>query len=121
MNHILVVDDQKDVANLYKTIIESANHKCTVAYSGKEALSVIKKTRFDIILLDIAMPDIDGITVLKKLSEYPNFSESKIIFVTAELPNGQTKETLTRLGAKNVVIKPINKREMLKLISYYLT
>src|SRR5690349_2082565 len=99
MGKVLVVDDQKDIADLYKTIIDSVGHNCIVTYGGKEALEQIEKNKFNLILLDISMPDMDGIELIKKIKNEQNASDANIVFVTASMPPNQDVNTLKKLGA----------------------
>ena len=120
MGKVLVVDDQKQIGDLYKTIIDSVGHNCVVLNSGKEALEQIKKIQFDLILLDISMPDMDGIELIKKIKTEQNASDAKIVFITASMPPNQTVNTLKELGAKTVLMKPVKKKEMIEMIAKYL-
>jgi CheY-like chemotaxis protein len=120
MGKVLVVDDQKDIGDLYKTIIDSVGHNCTVTYGGKEALEQIKKNKFSLILLDISMPDMDGIELIKKIKTEQNASDAKIVFITASMPHDQDVNTLKELGAKTVLMKPIKKKEMIEMIAQYI-
>lgn len=120
MGKVLVVDDQKDIGDLYKTIIDSAGHDCTVVYGGKDALERIAKTKFGLILLDISMPDMDGIELIKRIKNEPNAVGSKVVFVTASMPHDQDVNTLKKLGAKTVLMKPVKKKEMIEMVAKYL-
>ena len=64
--HILVVDDEPDIRNLVQEILEDEGLEVSVAENGVIARQLIEKTKPDLILLDIWMPDIDGITLLKE-------------------------------------------------------
>ena len=120
MGEVLVVDDQKDIADLYKIMIDTVGHNCIVTGSGKEALEHIKKILFDLILLDIAMPEMDGIELIKKIKNEQNASDAKIIFITASIPHDHDVNTLKELGAKTVLMKPVKKKEMIEMIAQYL-
>ena len=120
MGKVLVVDDQKDIADLYKIMIDTVGHNCVVTCSGREALEQIKKIQFDLILLDIAMPDMDGIELIKKIKNEQNASGAKIVFITASVPHNQTVSTLKELGAKTVLMKPVKKKEMIEMIAQYI-
>lgn len=120
MGKVLVVDDQKDIGDLYKTIIDTVGHNCIVTYGGKEALEQIKKIKFDLILLDISMPDMDGIELIKRIKKEQNASDAKIVFITASMPHDQDVNTLKALGAKTVLMKPAKKKEMIEMIAQYI-
>ncbi len=66
---ILIVDDQEPIRMLYKSELEEEGYDVTIAPTGKYALEIFQKETFDIVTLDILMPDIDGISLLRKMKE----------------------------------------------------
>ncbi len=66
---ILVVDDEKNILKLYKAELEDEGYNVVTANSGKEALEVFQQENPDLVTLDIMMPDIDGIQVLRQLKQ----------------------------------------------------
>lgn len=66
---ILVVDDEKNILKLYQAELEEEGYTVVTANSGKEALDVFEKENPDIVTLDILMPDVDGIQVLRQIKE----------------------------------------------------
>ena len=66
---ILVVDDDAHILKLYKLELEEEGYDVTTASSGKEAMEKFEQEEFDLVTLDILMPDVDGITVLRKMKE----------------------------------------------------
>jgi DNA-binding response OmpR family regulator len=66
---ILVVDDEKNILKLYKAELEDEGYTVVTANSGKEALDVFRQENPDLVTLDIMMPDIDGIQVLRQLKQ----------------------------------------------------
>ncbi|MBI5739405.1 MAG: response regulator [Nitrospirae bacterium] len=66
---ILVVDDDLNIQRLYKEELEDEGYDVTIAATGKEAMEIFEKETFDIVTLDILMPDIDGISLLRKMKE----------------------------------------------------
>jgi len=78
---VLVVDDEKNILKLYKSELEDEGYSVITASSGKEALEVFEKEAPDIVTLDILMPDMDGIQVLRQMKEkMPNMP---VIMLTA--------------------------------------
>ncbi len=69
MNRILVVDDEENVRLLFKEELEEEGYEIELAASGKEALELLDKKPFDIVTLDIKMPDMDGIETLRRIKE----------------------------------------------------
>ena len=64
---LLVVDDDFNIQRLYKEELEEEGYEVTIASTGKEALEIFERENFDVITLDILMPDIDGISLLRKM------------------------------------------------------
>jgi two-component system, OmpR family, alkaline phosphatase synthesis response regulator PhoP len=86
---ILVVDDEKDVVELLKFLLEKDGHQVVTAYNGREALESISKAKPELILLDVMMPEMDGYTVQTQLLNNPDTKEIPIIVLTAK---GQLKD-----------------------------
>ena len=101
---ILVVDDEKEIAELLEIHLISNDYKVLKAYNGKDALSKVKDNKVDLVLLDVMMPGIDGIEVCKKIRE---FSNVPIIMVTAKASDADMVRGLG-IGADDYVSKPIN-------------
>lgn len=69
MKKILVVDDEANIRELYREELEDMGYEVTTAADGAEALAVIDTTKFDLVTLDMRMPDIDGIETLRRMKE----------------------------------------------------
>lgn len=78
---ILVVDDEENIRNLYKADLEDEGFEVEVASSGVEALEKVESGAFDLVTLDIKMPDMDGIDLLRRIKE--RFRELPVILCTA--------------------------------------
>ncbi|MFI8716196.1 response regulator [Brevibacillus brevis] len=81
MIKILVVEDDIAVANLIKLNLNTANYESTVVFDGEEALNVIERDRFDLILLDVMLPKVDGFTLFEKIKPLGRESCKKPLFV----------------------------------------
>ena len=109
MNKVLLVDDEKRMLDLLELYLRPHNFECTKALGAKEALSYIEKTVFDIILLDIMMPEMNGWELCEEIRR---FTDVPIIMVTAR----EQKEDIIKglkLGADDYITKPINEGELL--------
>ncbi|OVE76142.1 hypothetical protein BVX98_06540 [bacterium F11] len=89
MAKILVVDDEKDVVELLKFLLEKDGYVVTTASNGREALDMVQKESPDLILLDVMMPEMDGYTVQTQLLENPQTKDIPVIILTAK---GQLKD-----------------------------
>ena len=81
MNHILVVDDEREIADVIELYLKNDQYEVLKFYTGEEALAFIETTKIDLALLDVMLPDIDGFTILKKIREKYNFP---VIMMTAK-------------------------------------
>lgn len=119
MKNILVVDDNKDIADMLRLTLELSGYKSTATYSGKDCLQHLSQDTFDLLLLDIAMPGITGVDILKKIKTEPAISKTKVVFITASSPTDDIIDTLLKQGALEVVKKPITEKILLKTVAKY--
>lgn len=108
MYNILIVDDEKDIVNALKIYLNNPNYQLFEAYNGKEALTVIGKEDIHLVLLDLMMPVMDGITAMARIRE---FSNVPIILLTAK--SEDTDKILgLNVGADDYITKPFNPLEL---------
>lgn len=105
MAKVLVVDDDADIRDIYKEALEEAGYQVEVAKDGEEGLGKILQGGFDLILLDIMMPKIDGLTILKRLRDKPPPVYNGPIIVISQLNEERIKNTAIELGAQGYLIK----------------
>jgi len=109
--HILVVDDEPDIRTLMKEILEDEGYKISLAENGNLARQLRHEHRPDIILLDIWMPDVDGISLLKEWQE-GGFMNSVVIMMSGH-GTVETAVEATRLGAYDFIEKPLSLAKLL--------
>ena len=104
MNKALVVDDEKLIVKGIKFSLEQDGYEVDVAYDGSEALKMAKEKEYDIVLLDVMLPEMDGMEVCQAIRE---FSEMPIIMLTAK---GTDMDKILGLeyGADDYITKPFN-------------
>lgn len=120
MKNILIIDDNKDITGLFKTILESAGHKCTTVHDGKKGLEMLHTKSFDLTLLDLAMPGMSGTDVLEVVKKEPNLKSSKILIITASSPTDAEMDRIRNTyKILDIVKKPINKAKLLQTIEQY--
>ena len=83
VNTILTIDDSPDMHRLYRTVLQRPGYRLLVAKSGAEALLVMGSHFPDVILLDMAMADMDGLTFLRLLRDQPEWNKIPVIMITA--------------------------------------
>ena len=116
--HILVVDDEPDIRNLVQEILEDEGFSVSVAENATIARQSITKTRPDLILLDIWMPDIDGITLLKEWKN--SFGQKTPIIMMSGHGNVETAVEATRNGAYDFIEKPLSTAKLLLTVKHAL-
>lgn len=104
-NRVLVVDDEPEICNLLENFLEKEGFKVTTAASAEEALEKIKKEKPKVLLLDIRMPGMGGIAMMKKVREAN--PEIAIIIITAVVDQ-KTAQEVIKLGASDYIIKPFD-------------
>ncbi|EGV33691.1 MULTISPECIES: sigma-54-dependent transcriptional regulator [Thiorhodococcus] len=109
--HILVVDDEPDIRGLVKDILEDEGYTVAIAENGEAARHALRDRRPDLILLDIWMPDIDGITLLKEWSEEDDLP-CPVIMMSGH-GTVETAVEATRLGAYDFLEKPLSMAKLL--------
>lgn len=102
---LLVVDDEIEICEFLKSFFEDRDFHVAMAHTGAKALDQIALFKPDLVLLDIQMPGMDGLEVLKKIRE--NKMRVKVIMVTA-LETQEKIEEAMRLGADNYITKPLS-------------
>jgi two-component system nitrogen regulation response regulator NtrX len=112
--HVLVVDDESDIRSLIKDILSDESYEVTCAADASEARTARAAHRFDLILLDIWMPDTDGITLLREWSESGDLSCPVVIM--SGHGTVDTAVEATRLGAFDFVEKPLSLAKLLRTV-----
>jgi DNA-binding response OmpR family regulator len=109
---ILVVDDNDDVRQLVRTVLLEEGHKVQIAANGESALEAMRADAPDVLMLDIMMPDVDGYTVLKKMTEEGLKKRIKVLVLTAKNSENDWVRGY-RLGADYYLTKPFTMDELL--------
>lgn len=108
MAKILILDDEKEIADMLTTFLKNENFEIFTAYTGEAALQIIEEDELDLAILDVMLPDIDGFTILQKIRQqhfYP------VLMLTAK---GEDLDKITGLsfGADDYITKPFNPLEV---------
>lgn len=108
MCKILIVEDEKPISELIRINLTNAGHDCTCVYDGKAAADLLENTRFDLVLLDVMLPNVDGF----ELMDYIRPMDIPVIFLTAK-GNVDDRVKGLRLGAEDYIVKPFAIAELL--------
>jgi DNA-binding response OmpR family regulator len=108
MLSILIVEDDESIANLIYMNLSDEGYRCTCAFDGQEGANAFEKENFDLVLLDVMLPKIDGYELL----EYIQPTGTPVIFITAK---GEVKDRIKglKLGADDYLVKPFQIGELL--------
>lgn len=112
LTNVLIVEDESAIRILISTALETNGYNFEMATNGSMALSLLVKHQFDIILLDLGLPDLDGIDIIKKLR---TFSFTPIIVISAR-SNDDDKIKALDMGADDYLTKPFSVEELLARI-----
>lgn len=118
MKKILIVEDYADIANIYKFLLEKRDYKVEVAKNGREALDKAKSFAPDVVLLDIMIPDIDGLQVLKTIRTSPDYADNQpAVLITSNVLQQDISDKAALNGADGYVVKAkLENNELVKTI-----
>lgn len=112
---ILVVDDDQEIVDFLVTLLELEGFEPVVSPTGTGALEVLSRERCDLVLMDIAMPDIDGIELCRTLKRDPRTQLVPVFMVSAR-PGSDVVDRARDAGAEEFVRKPFENAELVEMI-----
>lgn len=114
MAKILVVDDAEFLRVRISKMLSSEGHEIIEAENGVKAVETYKKARPDVVLMDITMPEMDGLTALREIRSYD--SSAKVVMLTALGQESVVLEAI-KAGARDFVVKPFEKERVLSAVA----
>ncbi len=112
---VLTVDDSKTMREMVGFTLRGAGYDVVEAEDGVHALSVLASTKVDLVITDINMPNMDGVTLVKQLRAKPNFMSTPILILTTE--GGEDKKAAGRAaGATGWIVKPFAPDKLLQVV-----
>jgi putative two-component system response regulator len=117
--NILIVDDVSENIKVAINILQDERYNFSFALGGKQAIEVLRTKRFDLVLLDIMMPDVNGFEVCKIIKKSPSIHDTPVIFVTAKIDIASI-EAGFNLGAVDYVTKPFHPTELKSRVNNHL-
>ncbi|MCR4292659.1 MAG: response regulator [Candidatus Kuenenia sp.] len=117
--NVMVVEDNEKNRKLIRVVLKAKGYNVIEATTGEEALSLLKEQRPDIILMDIQLPGIDGLTLIRQIKADVDKKDIPIIAVTAHAMKGDEQKILDT-GCDAYMSKPIDTRELPLTIEKYL-
>ncbi len=116
MARILCVDDAKSMRDLMCGILTQENHEVTTACDGVEAIRIARNNSFDLALLDVNMPNMNGLSLLSKLRNLEHFKYTPIVMVTTETSNYRKNKAKSH-GATGWLAKPFTAERLLAAVN----
>jgi two-component system, chemotaxis family, chemotaxis protein CheY len=116
---ILIVDDYPVTQRLIGQILQNNGHESVIANNGVEALEMLEAESFDLLIVDIAMPEMDGITLLRHLRADVRFAALPVIMLTA---SGQDEDRIDAeaAGADDFLTKPASSHQLIETVNRHL-
>ena len=113
---VLVIDDNSEITDMLSFYLEEAGYECKVVNDGREGLKAIKLDDFDLVLLDLAMPEFSGMDVINSLKSDKLLENKNIIILTASSLHEEETEALVSDGIRSVLKKPISIEELTSVL-----
>ena len=113
---ILGIDDNEDLLSLCEITLSSEGHEYTGINNGREGLQAIKDKKFDLLLLDLSMPDFSGADVIDALVKDGLMNKQKVAILTATSPTKEEIEMFLEKGAHSVLKKPFDPDDLAKFV-----
>lgn len=119
MKKIMVVDNEPDIVDLTRTVLELGGYQVVTAYSGEECLRQLEKETVDLVLLDIMMPGMSGWDVFNRINK--KSKQVKVAFMSVLEISDKRKQVLLDEGLADYIMKPFDKETLLNRVDKILT
>ena len=113
---VLLIDDNETITEMMSKYLSAKGHQCSVANDGRTGLTLITEKKFDVVLLDLAMPEFTGVDVVENLQKSGKIKENKIILFTASSITDAEIDVLIQKGAHSCLKKPVKLAVLLQVI-----
>lgn len=105
MTKILIIDDEQGIRDLLDTLLRRKGYDVVVAENGREGLKVFRRERPDVVVLDLKMPGVDGLTVLQEIR---NLHPSQPVIILTEAGTAEEEQQVRALGVTEYVVKELS-------------
>ncbi|MBC6699487.1 response regulator transcription factor [Hymenobacter puniceus] len=113
--HILIVDDEPNIVMSLEFLMRKSGYQVSIARNGTEALEAIDHTAFDVVLLDIMMPDVDGYQVCRHLRQRPDRTATRVVMLSAKSKEADVQKGYDA-GADLYLPKPFSTRQLMEKV-----
>jgi DNA-binding response OmpR family regulator len=115
---VLVIDDEPVISDMLQEYIQSKGHSCITASDGAEGFKAIKAEHFDLIILDLRMPELSGYDVLRLLAYGGLLHGERVVILTASQITNKEKEAMKSAGVTDILSKPFAWETIDRLLEY---
>jgi CheY-like chemotaxis protein len=115
---ILIIDDQEAIRGLLRTYLEGVGHEVCEATNGRDGLALYRQRQADLVITDIAMPEMSGLDLILELTRC--FLNVKVIAISGEEGGGDNLQVAKLLGARQTLQKPFTMEQLLRTVQYEL-
>jgi two-component system, OmpR family, response regulator len=116
---VLLIDDNKEITEMISFFLDSQDISCKTANNGREGLNKIKNEKFDVILLDLTMPEFNGYDIFNDLLKENLLKKNNIILFTASYITEENAQKMIEEGAKGFIKKPISIDKIIETIEKF--
>lgn len=116
---IYIIDDNEDITGMLETYFTKKGHECSTSNDGHSALAILQKQKFNVIILDVAMPEFSGVDIVENLYKNNKMKELNIVILTASSVSEEQDEQLQKKGVKAILKKPIDPDVLLNKITQF--
>ncbi len=120
MKKIMIVDDSRVITDLMKLMLEKSGYSCMTANKASDCLDMVRNEKFDLLLLDIGIPDISGLDLLDMIRNDEIYKDMKVALFTASSPTQSELESFMAKGVVGVIKKPVKKDILVAELEGYL-
>ena len=111
MNSILIVDDEPNIVMSLEYLMRSNGLDVSIARNGTEAIEQLENKSFNLVLLDITMPDVDGYEICQLIKNTPDWAATHVVFLSAKSKQSDIEKGMA-LGATDYIVKPFSTKEL---------
>jgi len=117
---VLIVDDDPVARELTAGVLQTRNYDVTFAQDGTSALAVLRRRRPDLILMDLVLPDTDGVAMIQKLKAVPHLADIPVLMMTGDARR-ETLESSMSAGAAGFIVKPFSSNSLINKVDRFLS
>ncbi len=116
---VLLIDDNKEITDMISFFLDSQDISCRVVNEGREALERIKNEKYDVILLDLTLPEFSGYDIFNSLKQEDLLKHNNILLFTASYISDDNIQKILSDGAKGIIKKPVSIDKILEALEKY--